>query len=350
MKLVKRRFANIIQPKIRQSLKSLNEGDFKTAKEGLEWINIYNELSRISAEKNKIKWSSIIIILSLILISLSIYIRIPIANIISSIKVQSIAFRLNKNYSTDINIKSKYFIINNIDTLSALNNNLIDKLQDKSELEITGLDLIIKKIEIDSGSIVEIVQKDGGIGIYIRNGQITTSVGLRNCLLINDLDTTKINILKNEPTESVKFISKVSMVEPTFMYIDNIQNVNLRNISATNISFLQEDPAGSGNFISTILNGQIKILETNQTVQIENPEQLILDIDKLNRLGISISKNALSTTFESRIKSCKIGVDPFLKEIKPNILQFLYFNNEIALLWSSLLFLWGLMWSIKKNR
>jgi hypothetical protein len=338
---------NHLKTKLRQSLKALADGDLKTAREGLEWIKVNNDLQQYRNSRQKVKLSFAFMAICLILISASLELRIPAANVVSRITSKSVNFTLAKPCYSNTVISTRSVRITNLSSFDTRSKMVIDSgwLAGKSEIQFSGPEIKITEIKIDSGAEVDIDYEENILSIYVKKGKVSSCLEFSKGNILSGSDSIKIDIPENNPCERVVLNLNPDNYKPSTLVIINPKDFILRNACLTKIKFEQEDPPGSSNFISTIINGQIKFSETNQTTDLDHSDRLELVLCNSNKLGITTTESDLTIILESKITSCKI----FKKEIKPNILSYLYYNSKVALIWASILFLWGLLWSVRNT-
>jgi hypothetical protein len=67
---------------------------------------------------------------------------------------------------------------------------------------------------------------------------------------------------------------------------------------------------------------------------------------RLTQLNIG---EKIKIQFEGRAKAIQIGPQGFERNLEPNWLTYLYNQEKLVFIWSAFLFIWGILWSIRKT-
>ncbi len=110
---------------------------------------------------------------------------------------------------------------------------------------------------------------------------------------------------------------------------------------------LKNQNSNRGQFISSIQKGLVYVYDSEKNFTIRKDENLTLDVKKINKLNIVIENNKISTYIEGTFKSAKINSSINTKDLSPSLFQYLYVNKPLKSLWSSIVFIWGIIWGIK---
>jgi hypothetical protein len=117
--------------------------------------------------------------------------------------------------------------------------------------------------------------------------------------------------------------------------------------NAKEIGFLEESRPGSGHFGSVILSGNVKLPDTGKTENLGKWDHLILKGVQSRRIEFSNAENGIHVFFEGTVSKVLVGPQGFEKNLTPTYLEYIYHQQRLGFFWSVIVFLWGMLWSIR---
>jgi hypothetical protein len=109
-------------------------------------------------------------------------------------------------------------------------------------------------------------------------------------------------------------------------------------------------PDGTTYFTSGLRAGSVRVLDANRVEAIEAGDSLKLVIGKARRfqIGRAVKGDTLSFVYEGTVKRLSLGPLNAERDLSPSLLEFLYRQKALALLWGAAVFLWGLFVGIRR--
>lgn len=125
----------------------------------------------------------------------------------------------------------------------------------------------------------------------------------------------------------------------------------LQNLSVKSMTFAKEISREPGEFsaVSTIMEGALTLYDAGKkTVTLHEGDRLLLEGVEGRVVKLRGGKG-INVIFEGAVKKIKIGPKGFEHDHMPTYLIYLYYNQPLALLWSAVVSLWGILWSIRRT-
>jgi hypothetical protein len=124
----------------------------------------------------------------------------------------------------------------------------------------------------------------------------------------------------------------------------------MENLKAARISFSERRPTAPGEeeFESAITKGAINVLDIGSTENLERMDLLSmwgLDVERLKIWG----GDDLTLYFEGSVKQINVGPRGHQKTLSPSLLKYVHERKPLAFFWSAAVFLWGILWGVKKT-
>ena len=82
-------------------------------------------------------------------------------------------------------------------------------------------------------------------------------------------------------------------------------------------------------------------------IELHNGDCISLNVTEGHVTELHTS-NHINVRFEGTVKELTIGPSGFERDFRPAFIDYLYHNERLALFWSAVVFLWGMLWSIRK--
>jgi hypothetical protein len=124
----------------------------------------------------------------------------------------------------------------------------------------------------------------------------------------------------------------------------------LSGLRATALAFDREQPPGSGERVSTVRQASGRFVETGRAFEVESGDRLLLDGVEASRLTVRGNGRGLEVLFQGTVDRLRGGPEGFVRDLTPSWLEYLYKQEQVAVLWGALVFLWGLAWKLRGLR
>ena len=125
------------------------------------------------------------------------------------------------------------------------------------------------------------------------------------------------------------------------------QNFELVQIPITDFAFFDSTDIPR---ISYIKKGKISLIDTDETYDLLPYDELKHDFvgeQKIDRLFFD--EEGIHLQMSARVSTLSIGARGFQKQLKPSFFDYLRKSEQYAFVWTALLWLWGMLWSIKRT-
>lgn len=337
--------------RIKDASKDLLKGKVKDAREKLDWIEATNKLinSSIGYPKN-VFWPVIIGIVSMILIGLLLTIRIPTTILHFDIYANDVAITLENDWELETGFNTEIFYINNLSHIHAggleINSENIEK---PFELSLTG-NIQFSELKLNGNTNLKFEYRDKITSIYIKNDSLVSTVYADTAeMIVLSEESEFTESINKEAPEYIEIFTTPSIGEPVNIQFRDTTNWLIRDMTVTKVEFLEEEYLGSRIYESSIISGALKLIETNKTLNMEQGDFLNIKISDNSRFYIKHENDKLKIHFEGNVKKILFGPKDAVRNIKPNIIEYLYNQELWAFIWSAILVLSGLLWSTKKT-
>ena len=107
-----------------------------------------------------------------------------------------------------------------------------------------------------------------------------------------------------------------------------------------------EDPPGSGNFKSALWQGDIILYDIRKKISLLQNENLFAEFKKSRQADLIFKDDKFIIRLHGSALKLSGGFDSFSTNFKPTLLEYLYNNQRLALFWSAIVFLFGIIWSL----
>jgi hypothetical protein len=112
---------------------------------------------------------------------------------------------------------------------------------------------------------------------------------------------------------------------------------------------LEREAAEPGRFVSTIAAGELRLLASDQVLVLRRGDRL--DLGRLRDARLFVAFDPQTRRFkiqlDARAARLRTGPPGFERNRAPTALERVYHQQQLALLWGSLAFLWGLFWGLR---
>lgn len=340
---------NEIDKRIKIASDSLLVNDTTTAKEHMDWVITATDIINKSKKKpNKLKWAIAVGLATVFLIGLGLAIRIPETNISVDVIAKSVSFHINKAWVLNNRFYPSELNVTNLEEVNAAGINIKITKKQPFDFNLKGPGIVADKLEFSTNAEITIRLQDTSQNFIIKNDTFVTDIQVKKARLNIDnglLDTA----VDFEIPEIFKIRSSPSVAIPIDIMLADTAGWSFKDIRIADINFLEESNPGSGKFISSILSGNIKVLETEEDTRLEEGDWLNLENLKSRRSQITKSGSHLIIHIEGEVSEARAGSELFEKKLNPSLLEYLYYAKSFAFFWSVIVFIFSLTWSIKNT-
>lgn len=150
--------------------------------------------------------------------------------------------------------------------------------------------------------------------------------------------------------ELLDFETKNKGAVPTEFKFNTIQPIVLINTEIDSLAFVRElsKNTSHSHSISTIVSGTISLPEINKIIELHPGDELVFRALSGRLTHLEIGKQ-INIQFAGSAESIRIGPKDLERTLEPNWLIYLYNQEKLVFIYSSFLFIWGILWSIRKT-
>jgi len=336
--------------RIRQASESLLEGNTGEAKQNLEWIATAAKIIEDNQKKpDKFvvhRIAIILLIVCIFVISVLSLVKLRKVNVVLDVEVNSVTMQLMDAWKPDAFFAS----VIALDNVAMLQTSSFDVKEAPFSVFITGKNTRLNNISFSKAAELTLQTTGTQTDWYIKNDSLHGNFDIEDARVKIITPTTTIDtVVSSIPPETFTFATGRAVGVPIHIGVNDSATFQLRDIPVATIRFLREITPASGKFESSVLRGTIRVLETEQVIELPQGDRLFLSQIVAQRCRITKTGDKLLVHLEAQTKHLKVGPAGFEKNLIPAIIEYFYLSKRIEFLWSALMFLLGLLWSLKKT-
>lgn len=329
--------------RLQKALKSLLANDIEDANEHIAWYEASSKLLSWEDKALKIKWSKISTCLCAIIVGILFTLRISWTHLSIDATIGNLALTLSEKW-----ICNHRFIMDEI----YLDNVEIDSQKESTSLYLSGKNITLSNLTIQNGAEIDISVNEKETDFYIKEGEISGIIYVRDAKSIIETDSDRIERLyslhdPDTPSKSIRFQSKNVGTVPTRLHMVNGSDWRLQGIKTTRLETVEEYPPSTGNFESVIKHGTIKIMETGLEKKLSSSDFLKLKNLKSRLIEVVNSDEGVHVFFEGQAGSVFTGPKDYQNNITPTYLEYCYHQQKLKMYWIAMLFTVGIFWKLR---
>jgi hypothetical protein len=329
---------------------ALLQNDVKAAKENIEWIQTAAALvDKNPGKSSQIKWAIGIGLVSVLLIGLSFSIRTLHTNIAVDLVASSVHFKINQEWVLRNRFSPAKLTITNLREVSARGANMHVAAEQPFALTLQGSQVHINQLVFSPRADITIQLRDSSQHFLVKKDSLVTDVQVSRAHITTDGDPLLDTLVRFDIPELFTIRSFLSVAIPIEIQLKDTTDWVFRDIGISEIDFLEEITPGSGQFVSTIRSGNVKILETDKDTKLEEGDWLVLEELQNRRIQMAKSGSHLRIHIEGEVARARAGSRLFEKTLNPTLLEYLYHAKSLAFFWSAVVFSCSLLWSVRNT-
>lgn len=228
------------------------------------------------------------------------------------------------------------------------------RLEGRPWAEISGGQVMLNRLAAEDGSQITFEYgADGALRIFARNATFSGEMTVQGAAKIvggSEVTRQDVNhLLSPAFPETVRFLADGTGAIPARLALHPSEALALNDMPVRGISFTREVPDRPGSivFVSTIGGGSITLSDVARTVKLRKGEALFLKGLSGRITDIQID-GMIKVLFQGSAEEIRLGAAGFDRNLSPTVIDYLYHNQRVPLVWSGLVFLWGIIWSTRK--
>jgi hypothetical protein len=150
--------------------------------------------------------------------------------------------------------------------------------------------------------------------------------------------------------ETIEFRAKGNVAVPTRFKARPLEAWLLGDVQVHDLRFSRQSPAelGAVSFASTIMKGTLTLPDISETVTLHAKDRLSL-LAVQGRVVELYPATGINLIFEGTAAKIRIGPEGFERDLTPTYLAYFYHQKPLAFFWGAVVFLWGILWSIRRT-
>ena len=335
----------------------LQNDDTEQVAVGLHRIEACSKLLQAMKPNPFREWilASIVALVCLMIAGILWYLRLPKVHVSLKVQSKAVTFKLKKPWRPHKSYAVDKVRIERLNGIFAPALDLeIETESDEAWLEIDGKNVVLQKLEFEQNGFLELNSKRGRIEIFYRGSGLKGEVAVSGLSVVSaGKNLNKAGLIQiNEDfkiPESIRFIAKSSGMVPTLIKLHPQEDWTFQDIYVQELSFFSEriSEPGSIFFESAINSGSINLHDVSMKETLQEGDRLM--IGGIDGRLIKISHGSdINLIYEGTVEQLLIGPKGYEKNLSPSYLEYFYVRKPLAFFWGAVVFLWGLLWRIRK--
>lgn len=328
----------------------LHREDIKKAAHNLAWVAQANRiLETYKREPSRLRLAASIALLCIVLAGLALGINAPNNALRLTVQTHSLSFALSERggdwQGKRLLLQGEGLMLENIAGLELRG---VQHDQGPYNLDLYAADYYVSDLNISAGTWVDVDLEQNILSLAFKRGNVSGTLRIKQAELVlsSELDIIEQSIAE-ETGEVLQFQSADLGEVPLVLKIDHIQTDRAISLQATELQFLRPDPPASLRWISTVLQGDLVLLLNEKTKPLLAGDHISFEDFESERLLINPENGVLNINVEGQADQISAGPKGYEQDLAPTLLEYLYYQQQLALFWSAVLFLWGLFWSLR---
>ena len=335
----------------------LQDDDSEQVAVGLRNIETYSQILKAMKPNPVREWllASIVAMACLMIAGLLWYFRLPQIHVSLKVRSNAATFQLQKPWQPPHSYTVDKLRIERLHSISAPALDMkIENESDEAWLEIEGAKVALQKLNFGPSGILELNPKRRLLEIFYRGSHLKGEVAVSGASSVSagkDSNRAEYTQIKEDfkIPESIQFNTDNSGMVPTLIKIYPQGEWTFQDIYVQKLSFFQERPSEPGSiyFVSSINSGNISIHDVSLKETLYEGDRLLIEgVD--GRLRKVTYGSEIELIFEGTVETLLLGPKGFEKNLSPSYLEYLYVRKPLAFFWGAVVFLWGLLWRVRK--
>lgn len=218
-------------------------------------------------------------------------------------------------------------------------------------LTLSGSTIQLTKLSLEAHSEIELVGGQNYLSIFIKqssaHGEFTYVGDARSSEEKSPCISKQEGARAISVPETISFKYGGQSVTPLALNVRPPTLWPFRNLEVDSIDFSQELPPGSGEFETTINKGSITLYDSQAVHEFREGDRLKLEGVSGRCLKIW-AEDGINAICELASRDILLGPKGSEKNLAPTYLEYLYHKKPLGFLWSSVVFLWGILWGVRQ--
>jgi hypothetical protein len=329
----------------------------------LEEIDAYSRLLSTRPPKKKDRswiWPAGVAVVCIVAAGILWSVKIPRTNVSMTIDTESVTAMLAKPWHIDDAFHSKLMHFERVSKIQSPNLGLaIDQRSGDAWFELDarqGGRIDLQMLEIDRNGTVEILTDQDEADLFASNARVTgkiTVTGKVNVTAGPRAGETTVNGSYDiDIPETVEFAISSPQTVASQLTVHLPEPWSLGRPQASSLNFARLENKGVGEPLPTsgLKSGTARFNDTAWPVR-ELREGDFLSVRPAASAVVDAkgAKGVIHMTVNGAVSGLRLGDSTNKTELAPSYLEYLYNKKSLAFFWSAIVFLWGLIWSVRNT-
>ena len=283
--------------------------------------------------------------------------KIPQTHVSMTVDTDSVTATLAKPWRIDDAFHSPLMHFERLSKINAPNLGLaIDQGSGDAWFELNGGHIDLQMLEVDKNGTVELFTDQDEVDIFASRARLTgkiTVTGKVNVTAGPRAGETSVNgSYQIDIPETVEFAVSRPQSVPSQLTVHSPEPWSLGRPQATHLSFAREEIKGAGErwLTSGIKSGTARFDDTAwPALELREGDLLTMRPAQSAVLDARGAKGVIHMTVNGAVSGLRVGDSTTKTELAPSYLEYLYNKKSLAFFWSAIVFLWGLIWSVRNT-
>ncbi len=334
-------------------------GDAHGLRTELEEIDAYSRLLSATTPKEQRHWlwpaavAFVCVVVAGILWSL----KTPRTNVSLNVDTSSVMTTLAGPWRIDDAFHSPHMHFERLSTIQAPNLGLnINQGAGDAWFELDGGHIDLQTLEIDKDASVELYCDPDEVDLYASRARLTGRVTVTGKVNVTAGpragETTVHATYEIDIPETVEFAVEKAQSVPFQLTVHSPAPWSAGRPQAASLSFAREEMRGAGERLLTsgVQKGTARFDDTAWPIlELREGDLLSLRPTKSAVVDARGANGAIHMTVNGAVSRFLVGDAAARTELAPSWLEYLHNKKSLAFFWGAIVFLWGLIWSVRNT-
>jgi hypothetical protein len=192
-----------------------------------------------------------------------------------------------------------------------------------SRMRLDGAGIRLRRLSLPAGALLELERGPDGLSLFVKNGELRGEVAVTEARAQLHCESGEqilsLQAAPAMPPEMLRFASVAAGEQgrPAKLLASSGQALRLPGLSASGLSFLREESAGSNVWVSTVIAAQGRFLEVERDFAAQAGDTLALQGLRSERLQLAADAAGLQLRLQGQVDRLSIGPTGFQRELAP---------------------------------
>lgn len=330
------------------ALELLSEGKVAEARVEIDACDVSDRIIQSLRGRRRFRFALVVAGLCFAIVAVSFTIRAPSTYADVTVVANGLAITDAHPWTAASRFVSGRLFVDNVDTLVPNWTSAISA----STLELSATELLLTELTVRGASALVLSGDDRTMDLSVKGGGISGRVSFRDgSLRAGDVSRT-LRTMPPEPPASFVFETRLSPAigVPTRFSLSGMEaGWKLSGIQALTFSFAEEDPPGSGGFVSTVQSGTVEIGDTGRVYSIPANELLVIGAEDALQTSIASADTGLEVSLRGRFSEIRGYRGGRWRNLMPLLFEYVYTNERVVFFWTAAVFIIGTLWSLRNT-